>query len=245
MTSKLDKIPGVRVAKKSGPKKQSFPKFTPPKTLAQEIKDYISQLIILERLPAGERLVPETLAKELNVSKSPVREALSMLVQEELLITKPRMGFFVAEVSLQDINEIYPIRATLNGLLVAAIIDSAYATDFIPTLDDLVAKMRISAQVGNSEDFFKYNVEYYDFLHTRCPNRHLTNIILQLGAKVLRFRYIVHTRKGHSENSLRLHEALTAAIKERDAKTASDIAGKIVLAGLEALRGYFATREKV
>src|SRR6476646_9135645 len=92
----------------------------PPDTLAQSTAD----------LP-GERLVEAEIARQLGISRGPVREALAKLRAEGLVYDEPRRGSFVAELTDHDVHEIYELRAALElqavRLLIARDDDAAFA----------------------------------------------------------------------------------------------------------------------
>ena len=98
--------------------------FNVPELLSKLTERYLEAEIVEGRLPAGTRLNPEEIAKRLNVSKSPVREAMILLQREGLVKRKPRSIFVVSEINLTDLREIYPIRASLNALAVKTILQS-------------------------------------------------------------------------------------------------------------------------
>lgn len=213
--------------------------FSDVKTLAQEIESYLGKLIIEGQIQPGVRLIPEELAKEFNVSKSPVREAIAMLEKEELVVRKSRMGFYVADILLKDIEEIYPIRASLNSLMVKSILEEGYDGNFIPTLKDIIAKKKKLAAKGDTSTFFEQNVLFYEFLKESCPNKHLCRIINLLGRKVLRFRYLVHSQPGHSQRTIVFHEKFVTALEKHDIEASRSIAEQIILNGLNVLRELF------
>lgn len=216
--------------------------FSTHRTLAQEVEAYLGQMIIEGQLEPGVRLIPEELAKELKVSKSPVREAITLLEKEELVVRQARLGFFVADIDLRDIEEIYPIRATLNSLMVKFILEAGYSDQFIPTLKDIVRKKKELCDQNDIPAFFAQNVRFYEFLKESCPNKHLCNLINQLGRKVLRFRYIVHSQPGHSRRTTLLHEEFVAALEKRDVEASMAITERIIFLGLSVLRDYFNSR---
>ena len=82
-------------------------------TLANEVSDIIHASIINGLFEAGERLTESKLAKQLKTSRAPVREALRNLEKEGLLVYFPHRGYFVREVDLNDIEEIFELRGQI------------------------------------------------------------------------------------------------------------------------------------
>lgn len=207
-----------------------------PQSLSQVIAGYLEKQIIEDRLEAGDRLIPDELAQRFNVSKSPVREALLSLEKEGLVVNVPRTGFFVADISLEDIEEIYPIRASLNALMIRIIIEKGYNSDFILTFEELLAEMEQKVEVNDIDEFFYLNVKLWDFILMSCPNERLKAMLEQLGKQVLRFRHLSMSIPGRIESSCAWHKKLLKAIKDKDIESASRVAEDLIYEALETLR---------
>jgi len=85
-------------------------------SMAERVKQELLRRIMNGELPPGSRLVELQIARELNTSQGPVREALCELEGLELVVTKPYKGSYVREVTPQDIREAYMVRAALENL---------------------------------------------------------------------------------------------------------------------------------
>src|SRR6201993_2064668 len=88
----------------------------PRDSMADRVKQNLMQRIMSGELPPGHRLVELQIARELNTSQGPVREALCELESLELIVTEPYKGSRVREVTPQEIREAYMVRATLEDL---------------------------------------------------------------------------------------------------------------------------------
>jgi len=210
--------------------------FKKPESLSKMVERYLEKEIIEGRLAPGLRLTPDVLAKRLNISKSPVREALTVLKKDGLVIFKPRIGFFVAEIRLEDIEEIYPIRASLNALAFKTIIEKGYDPEFISILEDTLQKMEKAVQQNDSQGFFYLNVEFYKFSLNCCPNVRLRKAVNQFGKQVLRFRYKSMSQPGHIKRSFERHHRLLEALKAKNVDATVHIAEEIIYSALATLR---------
>src|ERR1700733_14673973 len=85
-------------------------------SMAERVKQELLRRIMNGELPPGSRLVELQIARELNTSQGPVREALCELEGLELVVTEPYKGTRVREVTAQDIREAYMVRAVLEEL---------------------------------------------------------------------------------------------------------------------------------
>ncbi len=87
-------------------------------SLVQLAADAIRKLILSGELAEGERLIEERLTEQLGISRPPLREALRVLEQEGLIVTRPRRGSTVATLTDQDVYEILTLRSALERLAV-------------------------------------------------------------------------------------------------------------------------------
>jgi DNA-binding GntR family transcriptional regulator len=89
-----------------------------PVSIREKVYDYLRNEILSNRIPAGTRLVEGRLAKQINVSRTPIREALHILEMEGLVESIPRVGYRVKELRWEDVEELCEIRA-VNEILAA------------------------------------------------------------------------------------------------------------------------------
>jgi DNA-binding GntR family transcriptional regulator len=207
-----------------------------PESLTKFVIGYLTKEIIEGRLEPGHRLIPEELASRLKVSKSPIREALVALEKEGLVENVPRIGFYVTEIKLEDIEEIYPIRASLNALAVRLIVQTGYKPDMITTLRKMLQDMKKQAEKGDVDKYFRLNVQFYDFLLGCCPSERLKRMISQLGKQVLMFRHLSMSKPGHIDHSLTRHKELVKAMEEKDVEASHRIAERVIYDALEVIR---------
>lgn len=210
--------------------------FTVPESLSQSIVRFLEEKIIEGQMEAGTRLVPEEIAESLKVSKSPVREALLNLQKEGLVTNVPRVGFFVADINMEDIDEIYPIRAALISLTIKMIIEKEYEPNFIKTIEGFLAKMQKCVHREDVEGYYHLNVRLYNYYSEACPNCRLNAMNQQLGKQVLRFRRLGMTPPGRIQRSWELNRLLVDAIKNRNSADATQIVERIISEGTIALR---------
>src|SRR2546429_7483681 len=78
--------------------------------LVGQVARILTQAIVQGRLPPGSKVVEAGIARELGVSRAPVREAARLLEKQGLLVASPRRGFFVRKLGIKNIDEIYDFR---------------------------------------------------------------------------------------------------------------------------------------
>jgi DNA-binding GntR family transcriptional regulator len=173
-----------------------------------------------ERIFAGE-LTPGTfmdevkLAEELKISRTPLREALKVLTAEGLVRHEPRRGCFVNEVTEQDLDEIFPVIALLEGR--CAFEAAQHATDAdIEALEDLHQKLSRHAKARRINDYYATNFAIHEAIIALAGNRWLAGVISDLR-KILKLARLQQLHApGRLEQSLSEHLAVFAALKARD-----------------------------
>jgi DNA-binding GntR family transcriptional regulator len=181
--------------------------FAPPshKTLRDWVFECLRTSIVSGDLSPGQRIVEADLAKQLEVSKSPVREAILQLKQDGLVIDAPKgRGVVVAPLKPNDVREIYAVREALETLAVR-----------------ILARMRQAYNEGNVQRQFELDVEFHTALCAATGNRRLQDLFASLRPDVQRiFLFAVNamTLEGPDapEVALAEHEALLQAITDGD-----------------------------
>lgn len=107
--------------------------------LFEEVETILRRAILSGRIKPGHRIPEVEIAAQLQVSRGPVREALSKLQQEGLVSRKPHRGAFVTTLSRHDAQEIYSLRALLEGEAAALAVDRMTPGDFARLRDLLQA----------------------------------------------------------------------------------------------------------
>jgi len=209
--------------------------FSVPESLSRMVERYLEAEIVEGRLAVGTRLNPEEIAQRLNISKSPVREAMILLQREGLVTGKPRSIFVVSEISRADLQEIYPIRASLNALAVKGIMQSPSAEAIIASLAGYLEIMRSYAEARDSAEYFHASIDFYNCLISSCGNQRLQAMWNQLSRQVLRFRFLVMSQPGHPAQSIVEHLRLIEAMKEGNVENAMRLSEEIIYGALASL----------
>ncbi|MCG7344088.1 GntR family transcriptional regulator [Sporosarcina sp. ACRSL] len=146
-------------------------------TLQFKVTRKLRELILKGEFKMGERLVQEEWAKKLGVSRMPLREALRQLEIEGLVRIEPRRGAIVTPISIEDIEEIYRLRALLEGEAVVQSYEFLTDEDF-EELEELHVKM--SGLQGDDEDIEEYmdlNEKFHHVLMGGCSWRRIKGFI--------------------------------------------------------------------
>ena len=199
-------------------------------TLTALVAERIERLILEGRLSAGDRINEVALAKELGVSRGPVREAARQLVNSGLVQFVANKGAFVREIDEADMLELYDLRAVLTGY--ACGMAAARATDRdkvdIAALRDRLVE---AAKSGDREAYFTLNLAFHDRLIGMAKGRRLEGIYGGLVKEAHLFRRVSLQTLTDIEQSLADHCEIVDAILVGDAARARKAGEEHVMAG--------------
>ncbi len=125
-----------------------------PQGLTEQVSQILTEAILDGTLGPGESLIETELQKQLGVSRSPVREAFRDLEKKGLVTIIPRRGTFVKEITRKDLEENFPVRATLEGLA-ARQAYTLLTPDQLAEMAGALEGMKQVGQAGDSEDYRK------------------------------------------------------------------------------------------
>ena len=126
--------------------------------LYQEVAERLRQRIFAHELPPGIRIDEQLLTVDYGISRTPLREALKVLAAEGLVTLRPRRGCFVTEISEQDLDEIFPLMAMLEGRCALEATNRA-RPEQIARLDALRRRLPRLAASQQIARFFEANQE--------------------------------------------------------------------------------------
>ena len=151
--------------------------------LGEQIFEVLSVEIIRGLHPAGKHLSEIEICSAMQVSRTPVREALFRLEQEGLLVSRPNQGFFVAAQSKQKVAESYPILAAMETLALRT--SEPFKSDELRQLETL--NKRIQSGKGSLRSQFAADRDFHRRLVANCPNASLLSLIETLKSEIERW----------------------------------------------------------
>lgn len=205
-----------------------------PKALYQEVAERLRQRIFAHELTPGTWIDEQKLAEQYGISRTPLREALKVLASEGLVELKPRRGCYVTEVSHQDIDDIFPLMALLEGRCAADAINRATKTDIV-ALKAIHERLETAAKEGGIEAFFEANQAFHRQIQELANNRWMLSVIQDLRKVLKRSRMHSLSLEGRLQQSLEEHRSIMAAFEAGDAVRAEKAMHDHLLSGREAL----------
>jgi DNA-binding GntR family transcriptional regulator len=133
---------------------------TAPLSASQRVELYIKSAIYSGALKPRERVIEEEIAKQLHCSRGPVREGLLRLERDGLIVTIPRRGSFIRDISAESIDVVFRIRGKLEGLCVRYMRESLTEKDRA-ALSKCLDKMRAAAAKGDNEQFLQADMHLH------------------------------------------------------------------------------------
>lgn len=209
--------------------------------LYEQVAERLRNRIYSHELVPGTWIDEQKLAEEYGISRTPMREALKVLASEGLVQLKPRRGCYVTELSEEDLDEIFPVMALLEGRVAYEATVKADDKD-INTLQGIHDQLENSAKQGNIDGFFEANQDFHQALQQLAGNRWLQKAIDDLRIVVRLTRRDSLRLDGRVAQSLEEHRAILAAIQKRDAAEASRLMHDHLLSGRLALAKLHTTQ---
>lgn len=187
----------------------------PAATLADHVYHAVRARILDGEIAPGEFIRESSLNAALGVSRTPVREALGRLASEGFLERIPRRGFRVPTEPITSLLELYPVIAALD--LLAGRLALPNLTD-----EDVERLERINAAIGDAMErqdvqaLVEQNNHFHHVFGERSGNRQLCALLDDLRPKLTRLERWYYSSGGHTEQSIREHAEIIAAVRQGD-----------------------------
>lgn len=196
---------------------ESRPRNTGAHLVYTELK---RQILDLELKP-GTRIYEPAMATSLQVSRTPLREAIRRLISENLLEQQPTGGVVVPLLDEGAVRELYDVRAALESLMAREACARAQDAD----IDELQGVLeRNAAMVGFADEAMRYGVTLHATIASIAGNSWARRFHEQIASQVERYRYFTNNSRERREEALADHRLLVAALAAKDADTAAKIA---------------------
>lgn len=178
--------------------------------------EYLKEKVLSGSFTPGERLTEEHLAEELGVSRTPIREALHKLELEGLVKPLETRGFCVSLDSVEEMGEIFEIRAILEGYALRSVCQDISAKE-IERLNQFVDKAEEALEDQKREEVFRYNTDFHDMIHSLLSHKNrLVNLMVDMRKYVLRYRKNTLDYLDGARRSIDGHKKLILALKLKD-----------------------------
>lgn len=203
-------------------------------TLRDEIYISLKKGIIRGELKRGKRVFIDQISREINVSRTPVREAILKLEQEGLMKKISNGGFIVSRFSEKDIKEIFGIRSVLEGyagwLAVANVNESRIAS-----LIKIIRQSEKYLVQNNIDALSEINDTFHDKINRWSGSDRLYHMIQELRDYIMIYRLAILKTEGKPEISVSDHKMILNAIKSGNAEKTRELIQDHISKGLNII----------
>ncbi|MFC5068946.1 GntR family transcriptional regulator [Flaviflagellibacter deserti] len=178
----------------------------------------LREMILSGELRAGEKVPEEQLCERFGVSRTPIREALKVLAAEGVLQIMPHRGAIVARITEDQINELFPIMASLERLAgkLACAVATSQDIDRVRALHDEM--MRCYA-AGDEASYLVLNRQIHNAFFVIANNATLHAFYQQVLTRIHSCRFVMRKTPEHWRKAVLEHEQMITALEARDGDT--------------------------
>ncbi len=189
-----------------------------PENLTQQAYRHIRDEIILGKLDCRQHLTENFFAERFGISKSPVREALNRLESEGLITIVPRRGAFVAELSVQDVEEIFELREALESMVVRnALLDKKS----LARMRSAVMSAKQFREENDKTNYIRADAAFHITLVESSSNTRLRKILENMRNQMLIVR--ARTFELSSHTSVKQHLSILEALEAENRDLAANL----------------------
>lgn len=207
--------------------------FLRPRTISEGVYEHLRQELLNGRIPGGRWLREKELADSLQVSRTPVREAIRRLAQEGFVTIEANRGVMVAELSVEEAVATYEVRERLEGM--AAGLAARKITDAgRQLLQDALAAME-SLPRSATEEHLRTDNEFHSAIARLAGNPVLEELIERMNDRVMRVK-ILTSDINSTDLAREQHAGITAAIAAGDPEQAEEAMRAHIRTNLDIVR---------
>jgi len=192
-----------------------------PRNLSSDVFSALKERIIRWEYAPGHRFTEESLCEEFGVSRSPVREALRMLVENNLVDKTPHKGYSVKQLDMQEIHELYDVRLALETHVIERLTKADYPSaewdELYRTWEGLT-----KVDMATTSDFARLDEEFHEKLAIWTCNKTLLQQIRSIDERLHFIRMTDITTAERLKATCEQHLRILDCIKEKDIECARE-----------------------
>lgn len=186
-----------------------------PKPIRKQVYEHLRDQILNHTIQPSSRLVEAQIAKDLGISRTPVREALHLLEKDGFIESIPRVGYRVKKLEWGELDEIFEIRR-VNETLVCRWAIQKIDGKTIRALEDNIRLTESALKEKDAELFLKCDEEFHENMGLAAGSKHLFELCQQLRRLMLRYRAESIKTTASIKNALDGHRRMVECLKEKD-----------------------------
>lgn len=210
------------------------------KALRHEVYDNLLLYILTGIVPADSRIDENDLANKLGISRTPLREAISRLVQEGLVTEIPYKGCFVKNFTSAEVKQIYDVRIVLEAKSVRLAVNNM-TDENIVNLSEIVKQITIEQQKGDILASSKLDDQFHMYIAECSGNKILLNLIRELEKQIQLIKVMGNRNNEVANQAGSDRHLIMQVIVNRDAELAAHYMERHIE---NACKGVIATMNK-
>jgi DNA-binding GntR family transcriptional regulator len=179
----------------------------------------IREAILQGKLKPGQRILEVEMAKELGISRAPVREAIRQLESEGLVVSRSHRGTYVTTLFSQDATEIFSLRAALEGLAIMLVAQSRNA-EVLDQLDQSVDEMQACVEANDMEGVVQADFRFHEILCRAANHQRLLDIWSSMSVQIRALLSITDLQYLKPSEVVPRHRTLLEAMRASEAERA-------------------------
>ncbi len=200
------------------------------KPLGHYVFENLKQAIVRGDFSPGNRLIESHIAEAMGISRTPVREAIHKLEREGLIKKLPQGGFYVLNLTREEIEETFGIRGVLESYA-ARLAAIKHEKEELAPLEEKIEEFQYFLNHGQMEALLRINTEFHSLLYAMSRSPKLIKMINDLQDQIYRFRRIILKMETMAKTSNEDHRQMLRAMKKRDADRVETLVRHHILRG--------------
>lgn len=210
------------------------------KSLSNMVYRDLKEKILKNKLLPGDKLIEMEIASKLDVSRTPVREALKKLEKDGLVTSFPRKSYIVSKISVKEAKNLYIVRKSLEPLCVELLAEKGL-TDKTKYFEEVNEDLRIAIENGEEELAQNLIIEWNMALVRSLNNEILIEVMTMVNKRLYRFgNFIFRDKKNYKKhyNNLQKIYKLIEEKKPKEARKASERTIEVIYEMFEEQADY-------
>lgn len=206
--------------------------------ISTELANTIRHMIIDGVIAPGSRINEVHLARELGVSRTPLREAIARLVREDTLVGVPRLGAFAKPLTVEEFDQVYSIRNLLDP--------EALRLAGVPPRKRLEELERLNARIEAATDadtIVDLDDEWHLLLIDDCPNKVLLDLVQTFMRRTRRYELALMRERQQVDVATGTHRDIIEALRRADVGAAAEMLKRNMEEGRDPIRQWLLQRE--
>ena len=183
--------------------------------LHEEVVARLRGILLDGQIPPGARIQERDLCAQMQISRTPLREALKVLAAEGLVVLLPNRGARAAKLTGKDVQDLFDVCQGLEALA-GELACERIADDRLAAIAAMHAAMARHFQAGELLQYYQYNRQIHEAIVAAASNPVLSGLYESVTARIRRARYVTPMMPERWARALQEHEAILNALLRRD-----------------------------